>query len=70
MKTAVKRKICDNPDGVCLQGGCGYCSTHGRWHSIAALEKRFGLEKDWDIGVQHDFYNAQVKYSDGSLKHE
>lgn len=68
-KTAIKRKICSRPDNVCLQGGCGYCRD-GRWRKIETLEKEFGDNEDFQWGLRNDFANAQVKYDDGSLKHE
>lgn len=59
-----KRKICVPYDGVCLQGGCGYCNHYGRWKTVAALQRETAgtaMEKDFQWGLGHDFANAEVK---------
>lgn len=74
MKIPLKRKICTSYDGVCLQGGCGYCNDFGEWRFITILirevkqRSELKLSQDLQWGLDHDFANAQVKYDDGSLK--
>lgn len=58
------RMICwPNPDGVCLQGGCGYCNSCGELKKVADIEKfaeLAGLTKDFQDGLKNDFFNAKV----------
>lgn len=74
IRQPVARKICKGADKVCLVGGCGYCSgTWGKWKSIEVVRsyaERTGQLEAFLDGLEHDFYNAQVKYDNGQLKYD
>jgi hypothetical protein len=44
-------RLCKNPDAVCRQGGCGYCSEDGVWHDIDSLpddaDTNYGYARNW-----------------------
>lgn len=59
-----ERKICwPKPDGVCMQGGCGYCNDKP-FRSIGEVEAKaynLGLTKDFRWGKSRNFCNAETR---------
>jgi hypothetical protein len=51
-----------------MQGGCGYCNDN-RFRSLKTIEKyavQHGLHGDYMLGYGARFYNAEVRYDDGT----
>lgn len=61
-------RLCTRPDSVCLQGGCGYCSTGNsrqtRWWSIDKLERYAftnNMLEDFRYGYEHRWPNRDKR---------
>lgn len=64
--TKEQRRICwPNPDGVCLEGGCGYCN-YERFRDVKSIRKYVDkhpeLEKDFIYGMQRGWNNAKSRF--------
>lgn len=61
-------RLCKEPDAVCLQGGCGYCSDglerDHAWRTPAGWERyarKAGLFTDWQYGYETGWPNREKR---------
>lgn len=60
-------KLCRTPDAVCIEGGCGYCSTNpdAKFWTIPALHTyahEHGMDAAFQYGYDSQWPNREKKY--------